>query len=82
MKRSGRISVSVLDSIFRVFTAYLYPFIYTSVGVFLGIYINGLIESERTRTQEILRPIYEEVNEIASENPDTPFQPLLDDSQN
>lgn len=57
----------------------LLPVIATCVGVFLGVYINGIIDREREREIEFFRPLFSEVRAVQEVEPLQPISPLIDD---
>lgn len=55
------------------FLAFSLPVVATFVAVFLGVYLNGVIDREREREKEVFRPLSDEVREL---NDASPLRPI------
>lgn len=58
--------MNVTDWILTGLTDILWPVVYTIVGVFIGAQLSALVESERQREAQVLKPILSEVTEVSS----------------
>jgi hypothetical protein len=63
-----------------VLTEGIWPVIYTLVGVFVGLYFDELVDTERKRTQTIFRPLLNETSQIKRANWDTPLPEIRTES--
>jgi hypothetical protein len=66
-----------LQLLWTFFETYLWPLGYTAIGIFLGVYLNNLIEAERSLSASILRPLLSESQNVARQSPTQPLASLL-----
>lgn len=60
---------------------FLLPVLATFGAVFLGVYLNGIIDREREREVELLRPLFEETSKVKDGSGLHPIQALLEDGK-
>jgi len=70
--------MTVLDNL-QTIASTLWPLIYTAAGVGLGVYLNGLIEIEREREKNLLKPLLREVSEVSRQEQPAVLAPLVNE---
>lgn len=70
--------MTVFDNL-QTIASTLWPLIYTAAGVGLGVYLNGLIEIEREREKNLLKPLLREVSEVSRQEQPAVLAPLINE---
>lgn len=61
---------------------FLLPVLATFGAVFLGVYLNGVVDREREREVEVFRPLFDETGEVKEASSLQPIRPLFEDGKN
>lgn len=63
------------------FLAFLLPVLATFGAVFLGVYLNGVVDREREREVEVFRPLLDETSSVKDAAPLRPISPLVENGE-
>ncbi|SEW01230.1 hypothetical protein [Natrinema salifodinae] len=63
------------------FLGFLLPVLATFAAVFLGVYLNGVVDRERKREMKIFRPLLDETGEVKDASASKPIRSLIEDGE-